>query len=453
LLAVWCGAALAWPGARRGQAARLPAPPAGQQTPVLRFQMDDDYYPHMESVDQAAEDFALLHGIGVKILRVGLGWDAVNPLPGVYDWSFWRPFIRRAAAAGIEVRPYFLYPPAWAAPGWNSPPNDAADYGRACAELARQLKPWVRYYEVWNEVDASTFWTGTQAQYLQVLRACSHAIRAVQPAARIVLAGLTSLDADWISALKRMGGRGLYDVVAFHTYAEGPYDSAPLESLTDPGRYPPPGYPAAWEIASDHGRLPVWMNEGGATTAVDFYNNERTQASWVRRMVGTLLSVPGRPLQLFGLYEIRDLDPRLSTPIGDALSVTFYQHTGIFSAAGQPKLAAHTYGDLVRLLDGHRPTLETGVTYSPTSGVPAAFHLHAWRLETGTQVVMLWDTQNTSGGTVRLPLPGASAWLHEPDGTVHRVTAFDGRTLTGITVAEAAIPLLYEIRPATARAR
>src|SRR5438093_863279 len=83
--------------------------------PVLRLAIDDDYYPEKESVAQAAADFALLHRLGVKILRAGIGWDDTNPAPGVYTWSFWRAFIQRAAATGIEVRPYYLYPPAWAA--------------------------------------------------------------------------------------------------------------------------------------------------------------------------------------------------------------------------------------------------------------------------------------------------------------------------------------------------
>ncbi len=114
----------------------------------------------------------------------------------------------------------------------------------------------------------------------------------------------------------------------------------------------------------------------------------------------------------------------------------------------RPKLGARTYGDLVRLLDGHRPTIEGGVTYTVRQGVPAGFHLHAWRLETGTQIVMGWDTLNTSGGLLRLPMRGGSAWLHQPDGTLRRVSAFDGYTIRGVSVREGEIPLLYEIRPA-----
>jgi hypothetical protein len=278
--------------------------------------------------------------------------------------------------------------------------------------------------------------------------ACASAIRSAQPGARIVLAGLTSLDADWVSALNRMGGKGLFDVVAFHTYAEAPWESTSVESYTDPGTYGPYSYAWSWDVVSNHGLLPVWMNEGGATTAADFVDNEYSQASWVRRMVATLLSVPGRPIALFGLYQVRDLDPALSTPIGDQTSVTFYQHTGVFTSSGRPKLAAHTYADLVRLLDGHRPAIEGGVAYRPTSGIAVAEYLHAWRLETGRQIIMLWNNLHSSRGSLRLSTPGAIAWLHEPDGTVRRVSGFDGRVVPDVEVRAAAIPLLYEIRPA-----
>jgi hypothetical protein len=266
-----------------------------------------------------------------------------------------------------------------------------------------------------------------------------------------VLAGLTSLNANWISTLNRMGGTRLYDVVAFHTYAEAPWDTSSVESYVGAGTYAPYSYAASWDVASDHGRRPVWMNEGGASTADDFADSEYSQASWVRRMVASLLSVPGRPLALFGLYQVRDLDPALSTPIGDQTSVTFYQHTGIFTSRGRPKLAAHTYADLVRLFDGHRPAIETGISYTAKTGISVGSHLHAWTLETGTRIIMLWNTWQNSRGVLHLRAPGtpgATAWLHLPDGAVRRVAGFDGRTITGVDVRGGALPLLYEVRPA-----
>lgn len=154
-----------------------------------------------------------------------------------------------------------------------------------------------------------------------------------------------------------------------------------------------------------------------------------------------------RIIDLFSLYQVRDLDPALSTPIGDPTSVTFYQHTGVFTNAGKPKLAAHTYADLVRLLDGHRPAIEDSVTFTTTSGVPLAMHLHAWHLETGIQLVMLWNTLHPWSGTLHLPVRGTSAWLHEPDGTVHRVAGFGGLTIPHVELRAGAIPVLYEIRP------
>ncbi len=449
ILTIGCLAAMALTGGHPPGHGVAMAMGAGQPVPILRFAIDNDYYPEKQSPAQAAADFTLLHRIGVKILRVGMGWDDTNPAPGVYNWGFWREFVRRAAAAGIEVYPYYLYPPAWAAGHWNDPPRHPADYGRACGVMAHELHHWVRYYEVWNEVDQNIFWSGTQAQYVAALRACAGAIRAAQPGARIVLAGLTSLNADWVNTLQQMGGKGLYDVVAFHTYAEAPWDTSAVESYTNPGSTGPYSYAGAWDSVTDHGQRPLWMNEGGATMATEFIDDERSQASWVRRTLATLLSVPARPIALFGLYQVRDLDPALSTPIGDQQSVIFFQHTGIFTSNGQPKLAAHTYADLVRLLDGHRPVIENNVAYSLTSGIDINMYLHAWRLETGAQIVMLWNRLHTSSGSLRLQTRGAGAWLHEPDGTVRHVAGFDGRTITHVDVRAAAIPLLYEITPAS----
>ena len=129
LLAVCCLAVLALAGDRTSRHRIAGATETGRPMPILRLAIDNDYYPEKQSVAQAARDFVLLHSIGVRILRVGIGWDDTNPAPGVYDRGFWRAFVCRAAAAGIDVRPYYLYPPSWAADYWNDPPRNPEDYG------------------------------------------------------------------------------------------------------------------------------------------------------------------------------------------------------------------------------------------------------------------------------------------------------------------------------------
>lgn len=414
---------------------------AQNSTPILRFAIDQDYFPQQESVGRVAEDFILAHKLSVTIIRTGIGWDDTNPRPGQYRWEFWSRVIASAKAAGIEIRPYYAYTPAWAGPAYNSPPRDDADFTRACGVMARTVGARVPSLEIWNEPDNTVFWTGAAKPYGQLLRGCAEAIRAAGKGPAVVLGGLVYLDSPWLA---KSGARppADYDIAAFHQYTETPWDPTTVEKIASPA-----DYFGGYDRLSKRGAVPIWMDEGGASTDGSLGYSEESQASWIRRTVASLLDERGRPLNLFGLYQLRDPDPKFPRPIGDPVARKFFSHTGLFTVDGRPKLGAATYGDLVRLFDGHRPTPEAGVVYQIESGrLSADFRLHAVSLEDGRQVVTIWDRRASSSGVVRLKTRGTAAFLHQPDGGITKIAGFDGSHLPVPRLVAGAIPLLYEIR-------
>ena len=48
-------------------------------------------------------DYAACAELGMLTLRDGLRWHLIERSPGVYDWSSWRPMLRAAKAAGVQV--------------------------------------------------------------------------------------------------------------------------------------------------------------------------------------------------------------------------------------------------------------------------------------------------------------------------------------------------------------
>lgn len=424
-----------------GLSAGLAAAEGQTATPIIHFAVDQDYFPQQESVGRVAEDFILAHKLSVRIIRTGIGWDDTNPRPGQYRWEFWSRVIASANAAGIEVRPYYAYTPAWAGAAYNSPPRNDADFTRACGVMARTVGARVPSLEIWNEPDNTAFWTGAAKPYGQLLRGCAEAIRAAGKGAAVVLGGLVYLDSPWLA---KSGARapGAYDIAAFHQYTETPWDPTTVEKIASPA-----DYFGGYDRLSQRGAVPIWMDEGGASTDASLGYSEASQASWIRRTVASLLDEPGRPLNLFGLYQLRDPDPKFPRPIGDAVARRFFSHTGLFTVDGRPKLGAATYGDLVRLFDGHRTTPEPGVVYQIASGrLSVDFRLHAVSLEDGRQVVTIWDRRASSSGVIRLRAAGAIAFLHLPDGQVRKVADFDGFRLPVARLNAGAIPLLYEVR-------
>ena len=49
------------------------------------------------------DDYRACAQFGMRTIRDGLRWHLIERAPGVYDWSSWRPMIRAAKAAGVQV--------------------------------------------------------------------------------------------------------------------------------------------------------------------------------------------------------------------------------------------------------------------------------------------------------------------------------------------------------------
>jgi hypothetical protein len=209
-------------------------PPAS--APIVRFAIDQDYFPGKQSLNRVAEDFVLAHKLSVGIIRSGIGWDDTNPKTETWRWTFWKSVIERARTAGVAFRPYYAYTPAWAGRAYNSPPANDSDFARACSHMASAIGSAVPSLEIWNEPDNTAFWTGSAKAYGNLLQQCTSAVRQSNPGITVVLGGLVYLDSTW---LDRTGDRapGEYDAASFHQYTETPWDPITVEKITSPADF------------------------------------------------------------------------------------------------------------------------------------------------------------------------------------------------------------------------
>jgi hypothetical protein len=165
-------------------------------------------------------------------VRLTVPWDQVEPAQGQLDWSAWDA-IFAALARRPAVQPLIVLDrsPTWAraandAAVPHAPPHERADFGAFARALAVRYGPQVRYYQVWHEPNIAPHW-GTRPVdpqgYLGLLREGAIQIRAADPDAVIVLAGLAPTteagganlsDLAYLDALYRLGGRAWFDVVA-----------------------------------------------------------------------------------------------------------------------------------------------------------------------------------------------------------------------------------------------
>jgi hypothetical protein len=201
-------------------------------------------------------------------LRINLAWGSVQSGPGAdYDWSHYDGVVGQAAKNGIHVLATVYSSPAWAEPTPEYPPlgdrlPEFEDFARAAVRRYGSdgtfwkanpgiPKVPIADWQLWNEPNSPLFWKPAPdaADYLTLLRGFDSAVRGADPAARIMLGGLFptprgGIDmTDFISAVYRGGGKGLFDAAALHAYAATPRDAlasvdqarALLDRRGDPG--------------------------------------------------------------------------------------------------------------------------------------------------------------------------------------------------------------------------
>jgi hypothetical protein len=171
----------------------------------------------------SGEQFQRLARGGVETVRIPIGWASVQPTEnGQFDWSGFDNQVEEAAKAGIRVLPYLSGAPTWAVPekavpgtggtlkapaylpvrgvgrtGWASFLTAAvARYGPSGSFWSEHpgvpVRP-IREWQIWNEPNFKYFIAKPNpAQYGQLVKISHAALRAADPGAKVILAGLFS---------------------------------------------------------------------------------------------------------------------------------------------------------------------------------------------------------------------------------------------------------------------
>jgi hypothetical protein len=167
-----------------------------------------------------AEQFQRLSRGGVESIRMPIGWAGVQPAKnGEFDWSGFDNQVEEAAKAGIRVLPFLTGAPEWAVPekrvpeagglvaparlpvsgagrtGWASFLTAAvARYGPTgsfWSEHTGVPKIPIRTWQIWNEPNFKYFVAKPNpAEYGQLVKISYTALKAADPGAQVVLAGL-----------------------------------------------------------------------------------------------------------------------------------------------------------------------------------------------------------------------------------------------------------------------
>lgn len=308
----------------------------------VRIALCEDYPPEARNSQVVERDLAEMDRLGVHMLRVALAWDDIESQPGEYDWRFSDLLFDLAARHHVRLIPYVCYTPRWAAAEagkdfWRGPPRDEKAFGRFMSAAAARYRGRTGSWELWNEPDNADYWLGTVAQYARLVNEGAAAVRAADPAAKIVLGGISWNEAFLAAVLREPGVASSIDVVNLHSYDET-WLPEPMEDLPDHIR-------RVHDLIARYGhRQEIWLAEAGysdfrgrdgdisASYRARFaYEHTTTyQADALVRMV-TLAASSG-DVRLIAWYRINDL-PQNQDVIGDVNN----RHLGILDVSGREK--------------------------------------------------------------------------------------------------------------------
>lgn len=174
-----------------------------------------------------------LHSLGVRIVRVTVHWDEVEPEQGTFDWTTPDTVLGSLQQSGIEAVVTLYGTPGWAngvrAP--NVAPTRGSDFAAFAGAMAERY-PSVHKWTIWNEPNQRRWLsTASPVQYVtRLLNPAYAAIHDASPSSRVA-GGVTAprggtggtSPVSFIRGMGRAGAR--LDAYAHHPYALSPSET------------------------------------------------------------------------------------------------------------------------------------------------------------------------------------------------------------------------------------
>ncbi len=206
----------------------------------------------------------------LRLWDSGTTWTALEPLKGVWNWE---PLDTWVAAAAANGNPDILLTlgqtPAWASSnpsdvnyvgaGAPAPPIHIQDWEDYITAVAQRYQGRIRYYEIWNEPNDSTYFTGTVTQLAQLTQTAYQILKSVDPGNTVISPAAYST--GYLANLLAAGIGPYVDAIGFHVYTTPP-------ELTGPQLADVRLAMQQFGVAS----LPLWDTEGASgdtTTSTD----------------------------------------------------------------------------------------------------------------------------------------------------------------------------------------
>jgi len=264
--------------------------------------------PFVFGINASAQraDLEVAKAAGCTCVRIGCGWDLVEPEEGQFDWREPDQAVELCREFGFE--PFFLIvaTPKWALSpekrdkpwGWPAEPRFYPQARRFYRTLAERYKGKVRYYEFWNEPNGYGWHEpGHPEEYAPILKLAYQALKEGDPNCLVAVGGLDG--SGWkgyykyLDKLYELGCGKSFDAVAAHPYRkDGPIDTYGLRRLRD--------------VLVKHGDTDkkLWLTEYGWSNEYGHDNKAR----WLKQSLDILTSPEMDYVFQASVHTLNDFD-------------------------------------------------------------------------------------------------------------------------------------------------
>lgn len=170
--------------------------------------------------------------VGVKWLRLEIGWNLAEPEKGKFNWEKYDKMVRQARENNIKIMGVLNGTAKWAstAPAgasasyWHTyPPRDFKDFANYVRTVVSRYKNDIQYWEVWNEPDLPYSWRGNIPTFVKLLKIAYTEAKKANPNCKIAAMALCGGFDTFINSVLDNGGGKYFDICSDHTYgAEAP---------------------------------------------------------------------------------------------------------------------------------------------------------------------------------------------------------------------------------------
>ena len=167
------------------------------------------------------------------MIRLDLTWVSVQPaFPEVYDWRWVDESVRAAKKNNLEILALVAETPQWASskpddPSFRSYPPKAEYWVKWEAFIKAFVDRYgakgtseIHHWEIWGEANDDGQWLGTAAEYAQLYSLAYKSIKASDPTAQVLMAGLNeSKMPQWLNAVLTDGSfpaKNKIDIIDVH---------------------------------------------------------------------------------------------------------------------------------------------------------------------------------------------------------------------------------------------